>query len=247
MKLSQTTIIVIGILLLVAALSLMSYLSYSRELPMGYSLHDQTYSPVEFYDNDYSGFYIDAGPKVTLFSLENFQGESKSFSTSVPSLVKSDFLNTKSFVLGPFTKVVYFENENFTGRFKEFENKQDLDIKFDRIMLDNAGVCFNIASMQIKLVTPYIIAYNGENLGGGKSKIFHTSQPNLTGDWAPVGNKSSIMSFKLSPYTNVIMYSEPGYKGERKEFVNQSGQESKVVYMGGTIQIKSFEIVKTSV
>lgn len=169
---------------------------------------------------------VEAGPVLTLYSQENLHGNIVQFVSEQNNLNTVGFNDmTKSFKLGPYTRVVFYEHPNFQGRSATYENKQDLVLEIKAFKEEHMKG--KASSFRLDLVSPYVIAYTGSNRGGDLSKVFSSNIPSLNATW----NKK-IMSFKLSPFTRVQVFDKGGYKGATKEFTNPSQNVINIDFVG---------------
>jgi hypothetical protein len=224
------------IVILLVFMNLLSNSRYNSIAPPGYDAR-QIYSPFDSYER-FAINPVDAGPVLVVYTQENQAGTTGRFTSSVDNLV-SKGLNDKinSFTLGPYTKVTFYRDTQFRGASVVYENKQDLNL--DITSFKEETMKGQASSFKLELIAPYIIAYNGQNLGGSNSKVFGGNKPNLTSDWA-----GKLVSFQMSPYTRLTVYQKTGFAGNPKVFENNKSIPSKVMNVG-RINIYSFKLEKT--
>jgi hypothetical protein len=227
------------IVILLISINLLSNSRYNSLTPSGYDAR-QIYSPFNFHErfavNPLSP--VDAGPVLVVYTQENKAGTTSRFTSSVDNLVPKG-LNDKinSFTLGPYTRVTFYRDTQFKGVSVVYENKQDLNL--DITSFKEETMKGQASSFKLELIAPYIVAYNGQNLGGGNSKVFGGNKPNLTSDWS-----GKLVSFKISPNTRLTTYDKTGFTGTPKVFENNTSKSSKVMSVG-PIKIQSFKLEKT--
>jgi hypothetical protein len=226
-KANQYIIIFSVLLILLVAIKFLSDSRYNSILssPIGYSRPD-TFGSYEGYEDVANKFAPVVGsPVLIVFSQENNLGNTSRFTGEQSNLVKYGFNDRiNSFTLGPYSRVKFYEHVDFQGRAVTYSNQQDLNLNITTFKED--FMKGQASSFKLELIEPYIIAYDGQNLGGSKTKVFGRSSPILT-TW-----DKQLVSFIISPFTKVTVYDKGGFSGNAKEFKNSTSVPSKILYVG---------------
>jgi hypothetical protein len=168
---------------------------------------------------------VDASAYVTLYDQVNSGGNAITFRDNKNILDASWNRKVAALGLGPYTKITLYDSPNFKGNSVEYVNKQDIvyQVKEIKDSMQN-----KVSSFVIQLLEPHIIAFSQTNLGG-YSKVFSGKVPVLGTDWS-----GKVVSFTMSPYTKVTVYSRQGFDktGDSKVYVNNTGTKKNVKFVG---------------
>jgi hypothetical protein len=162
--------------------------------------------------------------QLRVFSQVNFAGNSRVFSAGptheIKNLNNSNpwYKNILSFVLGPFTRVLFFDGVDWSGTKRVYVNYSEYPMYVNTLDWFN----YRSGSLWIGSAKPLIFAFKQANFGGEK-KVFKETVDFVGWDWNDI-----IKSIMLGPYTVCTLYEHGNFGGKSVTFTNNSSELRKI-------------------
>ena len=162
-------------------------------------------------------------PTVEVYDAVGISGKSKFFSRPVDDLKLHGFDDVvRSLIVGPFTVVTLYEHPQLKGRKHRIVNTSE-----GKLTVNDIGEIMRnrVSSIDLRFVNPFFVGFDQANRGGD-FKILGASAPTLA------EFNGRIQSFVAGPFTQTVLYDEPGFKGREKVYENTGKSALVVDYVG---------------
>lgn len=250
MDTSQMTVIVVSVIMLFSSLLFLMWISDSRfsaltqklsfshkAVPEAFNPYIAQYHPIETFEE--LNPFKEARAKVTLYNRVNrnpqaLEGRSIEIDKDTTDVGQ---LDTRSIVLGPFTKVELYTSANYRGTPTKIINDKDEILLVSELNKEYTPLAGKIRSVKLEIIYPYAIVFTEVN-NGGISKIVRGNIPVLIDRWR------SITSMKLPPYTKISLYTENAYRGKPKTYENATSTMRTIGFIGNDMnnRVRSVQV-----